>query len=231
MNTEPAHDLVGSQIGHIRIIDVLGRGGMGSVYLGEDEKLRRRVAVKAIRGDRRLHENAKSRFLQEARILSQLNHRNICVVHEFVEQQECDLLILELVEGRNLRAAMKTQLSRQHKLDIAHQLLEVLAAVHGAGVIHRDLKPENIMIRPNGEITVLDFGLARSVDDDHAPGRPTLDLDELDTARTADISDDGPPTVQVRTNLGTVVGTAGYMSRSRRGPSPPPPPATCTRWD
>lgn len=209
-------DLIGERVGHIRIVDVLGQGGMGTVYLGEDEKLRRRVAVKAIRGEHRLHVNAKSRFLQEARILSQMNHRNICAVYEFIELEDSDFLVFELVEGRNLRAAMKTQLSRQQKLDIARQLLEVLVAVHGAGVIHRDLKPENIMIRTDGEIAVLDFGLARSVDDDdRSEGNPTLDLaalQALDRAEAAELPADSPPTIHVKTNQGTVVGTAGYMS-------------------
>ena len=210
-------DLIGSSIGHILIIDVLGEGGMGTVYLGQDEKLRRKVAVKAIHDERRLHEHAKARFLQEARILSQLNHHNICAVHEFIEGEECDYLVLELVEGRNLRAAMKMQLPIDQKLSIARQLLEVLAAVHGAGVIHRDLKPENIMIRPDGDIAVLDFGLARSVDDDGArsPDRPTLDLEALDSvARTREIDDPDHRafSIQVATNQGTVVGTAGYMS-------------------
>lgn len=211
-----AKDLIGDRVGHIRITDVLGQGGMGTVYLGEDEKLRRKVAVKAIRGEHRLHPNAKSRFLQEARILSQMNHRNICAVYEFIELEDSDFLVFEMVEGRNLRAAMKTQLSRQQKLDIARQLLEVLMAVHGAGVIHRDLKPENIMIRTDGEIAVLDFGLARSVDDDdRSEGNPTLDLaalEALDRVETTEIPADSPPTIHVRTNQGTVVGTAGYMS-------------------
>jgi len=215
MNSQPT-DLIGEKVGHIRITEVLGQGGMGTVYLGEDEKLRRKVAVKAIRGEHRLHTNAKSRFLQEARILSQMNHRNICAVYEFIEREDSDFLVFEMVEGRNLRAAMKTQLSRQQKLDIARQLLEVLVAVHGAGVIHRDLKPENIMIRTDGEIAVLDFGLARSVDDDdRSEGSPTLDLaalEALDRSETTEIDGESPPTIHVKTNQGTVVGTAGYMS-------------------
>jgi len=209
--------LVGESVGHIRIVDVLSRGGMGTVYVGEDETLQRRVAVKAIRGEHRMHEQAKARFLREARILSQVNHHNICVVHDFIESEDSDYLVLELVPGRNLRAAMRTQLSERQKLEIAKQLLEVLVEVHGAGVVHRDLKPENIMVKPDGRITILDFGLARSVDEDAAmyPGVPTLDLEDLEAqAESTESPSDSEslPSVLVKTNQGTVIGTAGYMS-------------------
>ncbi len=212
-----AADLVGESVGRIRIIDVLGRGGMGTVYVGKDETLNRKVAVKAIHGDHRLHDEAKARFLREARILSQINHRNICTVHEFIESEGSDFLVLELVPGRNLRAAMKTQLSEWQKLSIARQLLEVLVAVHGQGVIHRDLKPENIMVKPDGEIAVLDFGLARSVDEDAAvfSQAPTINLTELESQ--ADSEDrardsDHAMSTQVKTTRGTLIGTLGYMS-------------------
>jgi serine/threonine protein kinase len=214
-------DLVGESIGNIRIIEVLGHGGMGTVYLGEDEKLRRKVAVKAIRGEHRLNARAKARFLREARILSQINHRNICAVHEFVEREDSDYLVLELVPGRSLRAAMKTQLSVHQKMSISKQLLEVLVAVHGAGVIHRDLKPENIMVRPDGQIAVLDFGLARSVDEDVGgyPGLSTLDLAELESQAETLAEDQAEPggerggwSTLVRTTHGMVIGSAGYMS-------------------
>lgn len=212
-----AAELVGESVGHIRIIKVLGQGGMGTVYMGEDETLHRKVAVKAIHGDHRLHREAKARFLREARILSQINHRNICTVHEFIESEGSDFLVLELVPGRSLRAAMKTQLSERQKLDIARQLLEVLVAVHGEGVIHRDLKPENIMVKPDGEIAVLDFGLARSVDEDAAlfSEMPTLNLAGLQPEAPAGDEPphpEDPESILVRTNQGTLVGTVGYMS-------------------
>jgi len=210
-------DLIGETVGHIRLVDVLGHGGMGTVYVGEDEMLQRKVAVKAIHGDHRLHREAKARFRREARILSQMNHRNICAVHEFIEDEGSDFLVLELVPGVSLRAAMRTQLDERQKLSIAEQLLEVLVAVHSKGVIHRDLKPENIMVKPDGEIAVLDFGLARSVDEDVAvfPGAPILDLADLEQqVESGDAlrAPDGALSVQVKTNRGTIVGSAGYMS-------------------
>jgi len=98
--------LLGQQVGHIRVVEVLGEGGMGAVYVGFDDKLQRKVALKAIRSEYRLHEEAKARFLREARILSQLDHLHICTVHEFIEGDDCDFLVLELIKGKSLREAM-----------------------------------------------------------------------------------------------------------------------------
>jgi serine/threonine-protein kinase len=122
--------LLGQQVGNIRVVDVLGEGGMGAVYVGFDDKLQRKVALKAIRAEYRLHEEAKARFLREARILSQLDHPHICTVHDFIEGDDCDFLVLELIKGTSLREAMKEELSSQQKLSIAKQLLEVLVAAH-----------------------------------------------------------------------------------------------------
>ena len=111
--------LLGQQVGNIRVVDLLGEGGMGAVYVGFDDKLQRKVALKAIRSEYRFQEEAKARFLREARILSQLDHPHICTVHDF--------LVLELVEGKSLREAMKDDLDHATKMSIAKQLLEALA--------------------------------------------------------------------------------------------------------
>ncbi len=163
---ESSQTLLGQQIGNIRVVDVLGEGGMGAVYIGFDDTLQRKVAVKAIHKEYRLNPEAKARFLREARLLSQLDHPNVCRVHEFIEKEEMDLLVLELIEGHDLSRRLRDGLSFFEKLSIARQLLDVLVAVHEKGVMHRDLKPENVMILPDGGIKVLDFGLARSLDEE-----------------------------------------------------------------
>jgi serine/threonine-protein kinase len=209
--------LLGQQVGNIRVVDVLGEGGMGAVYVGFDDKLQRKVALKAIRAEYRLHEEAKARFLREARILSQLDHPYICTVHDFIEGEDCDFLVLELVKGNSLREAMKKALDYSTKMSIARQLLEVLVAVHGQGVIHRDLKPENVMVTENGDVKVLDFGLSRSAEEEGVGSStaPTLGVGEVspqaDSDATVTASKEGQSTY-VKTKLGTVLGTIGYMS-------------------
>ena len=157
---------IGDRIGNIEIVDVLGRGGMGDVYAGFDEVLRRRVAVKVLRGRLRDDPQAQARFLREARLLSKLDHPNICRIHDFVQQAGARFLILEWIDGVPLSSALDRGLDApaiesRHQLDIAIQLASVLVSAHGAGIVHRDLKPGNIMLTRGGEVKVLDFGLAR----------------------------------------------------------------------
>jgi serine/threonine-protein kinase len=154
-------ELIGSRFGHIRIVDILGQGGMGDVYAGYDETLQRRVALKAIRPEQRLDAEARSRLIREARTLSQLEHPNICRIYDYIEGEEVDLLVLELIEGKTLEEALRDGLSLTEKVRIADAIARVLVAAHRAGIIHRDLKPENVMLTPAGEVKVLDFGLAR----------------------------------------------------------------------
>jgi len=209
-NTQPL-------IGHFRVVGELGHGGMGSVYIGLDENLGRRVALKVIRPDQRLDPVRKARFLREARVLASLDHPNVCQFHDFIEGENQDCLVLELVEGRNLREAMDDGLDEVLKMRIAEQLLDVLVAVHGKGVIHRDLKPENIMVTAGGGIKVLDFGLARPVEDpDSLSGEfPMIRMGGIesltvgDHARFGAVSSSEAP---VMTTFGTVLGTIGYMS-------------------
>jgi serine/threonine-protein kinase len=211
-----ANSLVGTRIGRIAVVSLLGRGGMGTVYEGRDETLQRRVAVKVIHGAFRLNPESRARFVREARILSQLDHPRVCTVHDYVEGEDHDYLILELVEGRSLRLALDDGLDIKQQLALADQLLEVLAAVHAEGVMHRDLKPENVMITPSGDIKVLDFGLARSVEEEPARGG----FERLTVAALPDVDDESEtlpaPSLErssyVRTRQGTVVGTLAYMS-------------------
>ncbi|MGD8438963.1 MAG: serine/threonine-protein kinase, partial [Holophagae bacterium] len=166
-------------------------------------RIGRRVALKVIRPDQRLDPMRKARFLREARVLSALDHPHVCQFHDYIEGEDRDCLVLELVEGRSLREVMNDGLEPEDKLDIAEQLLDVLVAVHGQGVIHRDLKPENIMITDNG-IKVLDFGLARPVED------PESLSGEFPAIRGEALSETGAG--RSMTSAGTVLGTISYMS-------------------
>ncbi len=172
-----ASDVVfpGGVIGEIEIVGVLGTGGMGRVYSGYDRRLERRVALKVIRSERSLDQEARRRFVREARMLSRIQHPNICQIHDLIERPEGDVLILEQVEGRSLREVIEGGIDQNDALAIGRQLLEVLVAVHREGIVHRDLKPENIMVQPDGSIKVLDFGLARGIEKavPPAPGGPS----------------------------------------------------------
>ena len=204
---------LGETIGHIRVTEFLAKGGMGDVYAGYDEKLGRRVALKAIRSEHRLDAEAKARFLREARILSQLEHPRICRIHDLLEEDDADVLVLELIQGKSLREAIREGLDPAQQTRIARQIVDVLAVAHARAVVHRDLKPDNIMVEPGGDVKVLDFGLARSIEE--LSTAPTLELPgraggdvEVDVEALA-ASD---AAVDVRTRLGSVMGTLGYMS-------------------
>ena len=149
-------------ISHYRVLHPLGEGGMGEVFAGFDETLKRRVALKAIRADHRLEPEAKARFLREARILSQLDHPHICRVFDYIEEAGNDWLVLELIEGKSLKTALEHPLPPAVKLRIAEQIASVLVVTHAAGIVHRDLKPGNVMLTRDNEVKVLDFGLASS---------------------------------------------------------------------
>ena len=154
-------ELIGRIIGMIHIERQIGRGGMGDVYEGFHQKLKRRVAVKVIRKDKDLKEITRARFLREARVLSRLDHPNICRIYDYLEEEACDLLVLELIEGKQLKTIYEEDLSFNLKLNIAKQLVEAVNAAHDEGIVHRDLKPENIMLTPEGTLKVLDFGISR----------------------------------------------------------------------
>ena len=209
--------LLGTRIGRIRIVDRLGEGGMGEVYAGYDEKLDRKVAIKGVHAGHRLDDKVKGRFLQEARILSRLDHPNICQIYDFVESGDRDFLVMELVDGRSLRRAARDGLDRKQKLRIAEQVAGVLVAAHAEGVVHRDLKPEHVMITGEGEVKVLDFGVAHSlplqVEEtvDLAAGSPD-DAPQPPVGRTPGGRTPGGRIPPYRTVAGAVVGTPRYMS-------------------
>lgn len=197
----PDGSLVGTTIRSIKLTELLGSGGMGEVYLGLDERLQRRVAVKALRGDRRMEERARARVLREARMLSALDHPNICRLYEFIEEEDGDYLVLELVAGRDLRVYLQEEHSFAEKLAVARGVAAALVAAHGLSVVHRDLKPENVMVTPEGGVKVLDFGLARPL----VAGAAEADGDGHATAAAGEAT-------ATLTALGAVMGTPRAMS-------------------
>lgn len=208
----------GRRVGRIRILESLGRGGMGEVYEGFDETLERPVAVKVIRGKYRLNPESKGRFLREARVLSKLEHPNICRIYDLVEDEDSDFLVLELIQGK-LLSELASSLSFQAKLRMAEQISEALAAAHAQQVVHRDLKPDNIMVTDSGRVKVLDFGLARVLDGkvEGAASEDVEAMDEWDAEAQGSDSVEGDVTVGTasrafRTRHGMVMGTPMYMS-------------------
>jgi len=185
-------------LAHYRIVCKIGAGGMGEVYLAEDTKLDRRVAVKFLNEECSTDANKLKRFVQEAKAASALNHPNILTVYEIGETEGTNYIVTELIEGRTLREQLsqKESLGLKAVLDISIQTAEALAAAHQAGIIHRDIKPDNIMIRKDGYTKVLDFGLAKLTE----------------KKQSDDISLEDATRAFVKTNPGMVMGTASYMS-------------------
>ncbi|MEL7060545.1 MAG: protein kinase [Acidobacteriota bacterium] len=154
----------GETVGSIRVGARIGRGGMGSVYRGVDRSLKRPVALKALAPEVRANPDMRARFIREARLLSRLDHPNICRVYDLIEHPRTDVLVLELIEGRTLREVDAEAMTLDERLAIAERVADAMAAAHREQILHRDLKPENIMLTPAGEVKVLDFGIARPVE-------------------------------------------------------------------
>ena len=154
--------MIGSTISRYRIVEKLGEGGMGVVYKAEDTTLERMVALKFLAQHLLNDEEAKARFLREAKAAAALDHPNICTVYEIAEVDGKTFIAMAFLEGESLEEHIaKGPLSLRDALDIARQTVDGLQAAHGKGVLHRDVKPANIIISPEGRATILDFGLAR----------------------------------------------------------------------
>lgn len=185
----------GQRIGSYQVVSFINRGGMGEVYLAEDRRLNRKVALKLLPLASTSDEDRLRRFEQEARAASALNHPNIITIYEIQEFAGSHVIATEFVEGETLRQRLaSSRLSLSESLNIAIQVADALSAAHKAAIVHRDIKPDNVMLRPDGYVKVLDFGLAK-----------------LSEQATPAISSEAP-TIQVRTGSGVVIGTAGYMS-------------------
>ncbi len=154
--------MIGRTLGHFRILEKLGAGGMGEVYRARDEHLERDVAIKVLPAGTLADDEARNRFRQEALALSKLNHPNIATVHDFATEAQLDFLVMEHVPGTTLNERLATgPLTEKEILLLGAELAEGLAAAHEQGVIHCDLKPGNLRVTPDGRLKILDFGLAR----------------------------------------------------------------------
>ncbi len=194
----------GVRFGRFELLARVGVGGMGEVWRARDRELGREVAVKFL-GERFAGDADRlARFAQEARAASALNHPNIVTVHEIGQAEGRPYLVLELVEGVTLRALISADapLAPRRVLELGAQIAEGLARAHAAGIVHRDLKPENLMVRPDGLVKILDFGLAKLLD-----ARAGGSASPLSEARTETGESPSPATAD-----GVVLGTVGYMS-------------------
>src|SRR5262244_2694783 len=160
---------IGTQLGSHEITALLGKGGMGEVYRARALKLKREVAIKILPEEFSRDADRVSRFQREAEVLASLNHPNIAAIYGVQEANETLFLVLELVEGETLADRIaRGPIPVEEALDIAKSICEALEAAHEKGIIHRDLKPANVKITPDGKVKVLDFGLAKAMDNNPA---------------------------------------------------------------
>ena len=192
---QPAELKKGTTVGAYEIVSFISRGGMGEVYLAHDRRLGRKVALKILPSSFTKNPERLRRFEQEARSASALNHPNIITIYEIIKSESTHLIATEYVEGETLRHRLSnSHFELPEALNVASQVADALSAAHRAGIVHRDIKPENIMIRQDGYVKVLDFGLAKLAEP------------------SASVPVEEAVTKQVRTGSGVVIGTAGYMS-------------------
>jgi len=187
----------GTRIGHYEIIEQIGSGGMGEVYLAQDLTLGRHIAIKTLNEEFKNDGANLTRFVGEAKAASALNHPNILVIHEIGKSEIAHYIVSEFIEGRTLREiCTQSHMSLGEVLDVSIQIADALCAAHGVSLVHRDIKPENVMVRPDGYVKVLDFGLAKLVTERN---KPVLSFGESTVGRN-------------QTGKGLILGTVNYMS-------------------
>src|SRR5215813_7812724 len=198
MNISP-----GTRLSHYKVLSRIGAGGMGEVYLATDTSLGRNVAIKLLLSELTRDPDRVRRFKQEAKTVSALNHPNIITIHEIGESEAGRFIVMELVQGQTLRSLSKP-CPLALLVNLGGQIARALSAAHAAGITHRDIKPDNIMIRDDGYVKILDFGLARLA-------RPAA-------------TDAEAKTLLHQTLPGVVLGTVAYMSPEQaRGETASPP--------
>jgi serine/threonine protein kinase/Tol biopolymer transport system component len=187
----------GMRLGRYEIRSKIGAGGMGEVFLAEDSRLHRKVALKVLPADLASNRDRMRRFVHEAKAASALNHPNILTIYEIEESHSTHFIATELIEGETLRQRLlRARMKLGEVLDVAIQTATALSAAHAAGIVHRDIKPENVMLRSDGIVKVLDFGLAKLVEQ--------VPPEAVDT--------EAPTRAAINTEPGVVMGTAIYMS-------------------
>ena len=185
--------MIPESIAHYRILEKLGAGGMGEVYLALDTKLDRKVAIKVVRPDSVADANLNRRLLREAQAAAKLDHPNICAVYDVNQTDSRTYIVMQYIEGETLATRMKrAPIDPSTALAMATQVTEGLAEAHAHGVVHRDIKPQNIVITPRGQLKILDFGLAKQMESTDA--------------------DAAAATVSLLSTPGHVIGTVPYMS-------------------
>ncbi|HKC62487.1 MAG TPA: protein kinase [Pyrinomonadaceae bacterium] len=188
----------GTKLGRYEIRSRLGSGGMGEVYLAQDTELARTVALKILPAEFTTDQKRLQRFFQEARAASSLNHPNILTIYEIGQADSSRFIVTEFIDGETLRRRIsRSTVIITEALDVAIQVASALSAAHAAGIVHRDIKPENIMVRRDGIVKVLDFGLAKLTE-------PQQTANEIDTS--------APTKALIKTEPGVVMGTTQYMS-------------------
>ena len=187
--------MIGRTLAHYKILKKIGSGGMGEVFLAEDTKLDRKVALKVLPPELAESEERRARFKREAKAIAALNHPNIVTVYSVEEDDSVHFITMELVKGKTVTELLpKTGFPLSRFFDVAIPLANAVAAAHQEGITHRDLKPDNMMVGDDGRVKVLDFGLAK----------PTSGFAGGD-------ADSALPTV-AKTAEGVIVGTVNYMS-------------------
>ena len=179
------------QLGHYKIVRKLGAGGMGEVYLADDTRLQRKVALKLLPAEMTRDETAKRRLMREARSAAALDHPNVCAVYDVGEHDGRLFVVMQYVDGETLGDRLaRTTLGLKDAVDVASQIAAALQEAHARGLVHRDIKPANVMINTRGQVKVLDFGLAKA----------------------AAAPEEHSTTDMLVSKAGTIAGTAPYMS-------------------